>query len=148
MKIEIRETQFDPWIEMAQFQKDVLDPASGGQYGATGVFVGTMRDLNEGDAISRMFLEHYPQMTEAHLEKISQEAKEQWELFDTLILHRVGWVEPNDPIVLVSAWSAHRGAAIEAAKFLIEELKSRAPFWKKEEREGTIERWVKKNRAY
>ncbi|MBT7327923.1 MAG: molybdenum cofactor biosynthesis protein MoaE, partial [Gammaproteobacteria bacterium] len=79
-----------------------------------------------------------------YLGKISQEAAEQWDLLDTLIVHRVGLMMPNDPIVLVAAWSAHRGVAFEAARYLIEELKSRAPFWKKEQLlEG--ERWVANN---
>ncbi len=91
-----------------------------------------------------MLLEHYPGMTDRHLEKISQEAAERWDIIDTLIIHRVGLMMPNDPIVLVAAWSAHRGESFQAARYLIEELKSRAPFWKKEQLEAG-ERWVEHN---
>jgi len=79
-----------------------------GHHGATAAFVGTMRDFNEGDAVHGMTLEHYPGMTEKFLEQISRSAAERWQLLDTLILHRVGTLQPNDPIVLVAVWSAHR----------------------------------------
>ena len=103
-----------------------------------------MRDFNEGDEVRAMTLEHYPGMTEQYLEKISKEAKQRWDLIDCLIIHRVGDVSPNDPIVVVAVWSAHRAAAYEANRYLMEELKSRAPFWKKETlNQGS--RWVEKN---
>ena len=103
-----------------------------------------MRDFNEGDEVRGMFLEHYPGMTERYLEKIAQQAGERWSLSDCLIVHRVGNLLPGDPIVLVAAWSAHRNAAFEASRWLMEELKSKAPFWKKEQlAEGS--RWVAKN---
>ena len=144
MKIKIMESPFNPWDEMQRYEKEVLDPLYAGQYGAATVFSGTMRDFNEGDGVTGMLLEHYPGMTDQYLGKISQEAAEQWDLLDTLIVHRVGLMMPNDPIVLVAAWSAHRGVAFEAARYLIEELKSRAPFWKKEQLlEG--DRWVANN---
>jgi len=97
-----------------------------------------------------MFLEHYPGMTEKHLEKIVQAAKEQWEILETLVIHRVGELLPNDPIVLVAVWSAHRKDAFEASRFIMEDLKSKAPFWKKESLESTGQtaeknRWVQKN---
>ncbi len=142
MTIEIRAGAFDPWRELADFQQQMTGKC--GKYGATTVFVGTMRDFNEGDEVRGMFLEHYPQMTEKYLEKITLEAAQRWELLDMLIIHRVGEILPDDPIVLVAAWTVHRAAAFEAARYLIEELKSRSPFWKKEwlpERE----RWVIKN---
>lgn len=144
MHIEIREEPFLPWEEIQRYEQGVLDPRHAGQYGAATVFSGTMREFNEGDGVSGMFLEHYPGMTDSYLEKISQEAAERWDILDTLILHRVGPLHPNDPIVLVAAWSAHRGEAFAAARYLIEELKSRAPFWKKEQLEGG-ERWVEHN---
>ncbi len=142
MKVELREQAFDPWSELARYQTEVRESA--GQFGATAVFVGTMRDFNEGDTVQAMTLEHYPGMTEQHLGKIGEEAKRRWDILDSLIIHRVGQVLPGDTIVLVAVWSAHRAAALDACRFLIEELKSRAPFWKKEtlpERE----RWVEKN---
>lgn len=141
MAVEIREQAFDPWQSMAEHQQGL---GRHGEYGATAVFVGTMRDFNEGDTVTTMTLEHYPGMTERYLEKLCAEATTRWALLDTLIIHRVGVLSPNDPIVLVAAWSAHRGAAFEACRFLIEGLKSHAPFWKKEALpEGS--RWVEHN---
>ncbi len=144
MHIEIREEPFSPWEEISRYEKEVLDPQQAGQYGAATVFSGTMREFNEGDGVSGMLLEHYPGMTDRYLEKISQEAAERWDILDTLIIHRVGLMQPNDPIVLVAAWSAHRGESFHAARYLIEELKSRAPFWKKEQLDQG-ERWVEHN---
>ncbi len=141
MPAEIRTTPFDPWHETQSYQTTRLEA---GKYGATASFVGTMRDFNQGDNVTSMTLEHYPGMTEQHLEKICTEAIERWELLDCLILHRVGKIEPNEPIVLTVAWSAHRKAAFEACRYLMEELKSRAPFWKKEGLEEG-HRWVDKN---
>ena len=141
MAIEIREQAFDPFAEVQAFQTRMEQQ---GQYGATAIFIGTMRDFNEGDDVSAMLLEHYPGMTEKYLHQISQQAQQRWPLVASLIIHRVGKVYPNDPIVVVAVWSAHRGAAYEANRFLMEELKARAPFWKKESlTEG--ERWVEQN---
>lgn len=142
MKVEIRPQDFDPYQEVSAYQREILQAE--GKYGATAVFVGTMRDFNEGDEVRAMTLEHYPGMTEQYLEKISKEAKQRWDLIDCLIIHRVGDVSPNDPIVVVAVWSAHRAAAYEANRYLMEELKSRAPFWKNETlNQGS--RWVEKN---
>ena len=142
MKVEIRPQDFDPYQEVSAYQREILQAE--GKYGATAVFVGTMRDFNAGDEVRAMTLEHYPGMTEQYLEKISKEAKQRWDLIDCLIIHRVGDVSPNDPIVVVAVWSAHRAAAYEANRYLMEELKSRAPFWKKETlNQGS--RWVEKN---
>ena len=142
MTVEIREQGFDPYREVSNYQQRVLDAA--GKYGATAVFVGSMRDINEGDVVQTMTLEHYPGMTERYLQKISQEAEQRWDIIDSLIIHRVGELQPDEPIVLVAVWSAHRAAAFEASRFLMEELKSRAPFWKKEVL-PTGSRWVEKN---
>jgi molybdopterin synthase catalytic subunit len=142
MSIEIRHRPFDPWALLAEYH--ARPEARSGQFGATAVFVGSMRDFNEGEPVQSMFLEHYPGMTEKYLETISQEAERRWELTDSLIVHRVGELQPGEPIVLVAVWSAHRKAAFEASRFLMEELKSRAPFWKKERLEGEA-RWVEKN---
>lgn len=142
MLAEVRDQPFDPFEELAQFQRRVLSTSA--RAGATAVFIGSMRDLNEGDAVEAMTLEHYPGMTERYLEKIGSEAAERWDLLDTLIVHRVGDMQPGEPIVLVAAWSAHRGEAFAACRYLIEELKHRAPFWKKE-RLGEQERWVEQN---
>ncbi len=142
MTVAIREQGFDPYQEVNHYQQSVLNAA--GKYGATAVFVGSMRDMNEGDAVQAMTLEHYPGMTEKFLEKISQEARQRWDIIDSLIIHRVGDLHPDEPIVLVAVWSAHRAAAFEVCRFLMEELKSQAPFWKKEVL-TTGSRWVEKN---
>ena len=141
MKIEIRDRPFEPYAELQAYQQ-AMDRA--GQYGATAVFVGTMRDLNEGDQVRAMQLEHYAGMTENYLEKISREAADKWSLLDSLIMHRTGEMKPAEPIVLVAVWSAHRRDAFEASRWLMEELKSKAPFWKKEFLEQG-ERWVQQN---
>ena len=142
MTVAIREQGFDPYQEVSDYQLTVLDAA--GKYGATAVFVGSMRDINEGDTVQVMTLEHYPGMTERYLEKITNAARLRWDIIDSLIIHRVGDLHPDEPIVLVAVWSAHRAAAFEASRFLMEELKSRAPFWKKEVL-STGSRWVEKN---
>jgi molybdopterin synthase catalytic subunit len=142
MQVELRGEGFDPWQEIQRYEKNQSPLV--GKYGATSVFVGTMRDFNEGDDVSAMTLEHYPAMTQKHLEKISQEAMQQWDILDTLIIHRFGNILPNDPIVLVVVWSAHRAESFSACRYLIEELKTRAPFWKKEFLEDNV-RWVTKN---
>lgn len=142
MIVELRPEPFDPYEELRRYQGEAASLA--GRFGATAVFVGTMRELNEGEEVREMTLEHYPEMTERHLAALSREAAGRWDLLDTLILHRVGGVRPNDAIVLVAVWAAHRGAALDACSFLIEDLKSKAPFWKKEElAQGS--RWVEKN---
>lgn len=142
MTVEVRAAAFDPYAELRRHQEQVL--GSRGKYGATVSFVGTMRDFSEGEAVEVMTLEHYPGMTEKHLSTICDEAHRRWDILDAFILHRVGELRPNDPIVLVAVWSAHRAAAFEACRYLIEELKSRAPFWK-QEHHGQGARWVARN---
>jgi len=100
--------------------------------GAVVSFTGLVRDASHGQAVRAMTLEHYPGMTERHLEEICADAHARWELLEVLVIHRVGELAPGDPIVLVAVWSAHRAAAFEASRFIMEDLKSRAPFWKKE----------------
>jgi molybdopterin synthase catalytic subunit len=142
MNIELLGDAFDPWLELRRHQD--ANPQLAGRYGATSIFVGTMRDFNEGDTVEAMTLEHYPAMTRKHLEDIAREATERWNLLDTLIIHRYGDIRPNDPIVLLAVWSTHRADSFPACRYLIEELKTRAPFWKKEVLEGAA-RWVEKN---
>ncbi|MBX2868216.1 MAG: molybdenum cofactor biosynthesis protein MoaE [Acidiferrobacterales bacterium] len=142
MKVEIRPEAYDPWVEIGAYQAAL--PA--GSYGASAVFVGTMRDFNEGDDVESMLLEHYPGMTEQQLEELAQNSLKYHGLIDVMVLHRVGEVRPNDPIVVVAAWSAHRKAAFDACREMMENLKSVATFWKKEQlKEGV--RWVEKNTA-
>lgn len=145
MKVEIFDKPYDPWYEAKSYQDECLDT---GKYGAMALFVGTMRDLNEGDAVISMTLEHYPEMTQKHLEKITEDAINKFDILDVLLMHRVGQVFPSDPIVCVAVWSIHRAAAYDANRFVMEDLKAKAPFWKKEVLEGeqeANERWVKKN---
>ena len=140
MLVELRPEAFEPYQELANYQQSV--PVN--QYGATAVFVGSMRDFNDGDTVQKMWLEHYPGMTEKYLQTIATEAMTKWQLLDVMIIHRVGEVSPNDSIVVVAAWSAHRAAAFDASRYLMEELKSRAPFWKKEQLDSKM-RWVEQN---
>jgi molybdopterin synthase catalytic subunit len=111
------------------------------EVGALVSFVGLMRDVNAGDRVSGMTLEHYPGMTEKALRAIAEEAARRWEVTSVRIVHRVGALEPQDPIVLVAVTAPHRGTAFRACEFLIDYLKTRAPFWKKE-LTSTGERWV------
>lgn len=114
---------------------------SDARVGAIASFVGTVRDLNEGEGVSGMTLEHYPGMTEKALEEISREAAQRFDIIDSLVIHRVGPLRPRDQIVLVAVTSAHRGEAFRACEFIMDFLKTRAPFWKKEQTSGGT-RWV------
>ena len=129
---------FNPWDETQAFQREHLQS---GHFGATASFVGTMRDFNIDDTVSHMTLEHYPAMTQHYLDNLCAACQEKYPLDDCLIIHRYGGILPGEPIVLTVAWSAHRAAAFDACRFLMEELKSHAPFWKKEITD-TGERWV------
>ena len=123
-----------------------IEALRAGHTGIGGIcsFMGTVRDIAGNEAVSTMTLEHYPGMTENHLTEICEQACKQWAVLDALILHRVGEIEIGDPIVLVSIWTAHRGDAFDACRFIMEDLKSKAPFWKKEMlKDG--ERWVESN---
>lgn len=136
--IEIIHHSFDPFAALQGHQQQHL---ATGKHGACASFIGSMRDFNEGDTVQAMSLEYYPGMTEKYLEKICMDAMQRWKILDCLIIHRVGDINPGDPIVLTAAWSAHRGAAFDACRFLMEELKSNAPFWKKEKLDHG-ERWL------
>lgn len=142
MAISLRDRPFNPYEELIQLQDRVL--LRSGKYGATCSFVGVMRDFNDGETVSRMVLEYYPGMTEKHLQKIIEDARHRWSLTDVLIIHRTGEIFPNDPIVLVAVWATHRGLAFDACRYITEELKAKAPFWKKETTPNG-ERWVDKN---
>lgn len=137
MRIELSGEALDAWALLAEHQAGL----DAGAYGANAVFIGSMRDFNQGDGVSEMRLEHYPGMTENFLARIAAEAAEKWQVLDMLVVHRYGPVRPGDPIVVIGVWSAHRAQAFDACRYLIEELKARAPFWKKE-RTRAGERWV------
>ena len=109
--------------------------------GAVAAFIGTVRDVNDAAAITGMTLEHYPGMTEAALEDIVADARRRFDVADVVVIHRVGPLVPGDQIVLVGVTSAHRGMAFDACEFVMDMLKTRAPFWKKE-RTPEGERWV------
>ena len=115
--------------------------AGQGKVGAMVNFIGLVRDMNDGDAINTLTLEHYPEMTQKALAAIELEAKARWDVIDALIIHRVGTLQPLDQIVLVAVTSTHRGEAFKACEFIMDYLKTSAPFWKKEiTNQG--ERWV------
>jgi molybdopterin synthase catalytic subunit len=134
--IRVQTADFDQGNELEQ-----LRLKNHGRAGAIVSFTGLVRDLNEGENIVRMTLEHYPGMTEKVLADLECEAQARWELTATLIIHRVGPLLPDDRIVFVAAASAHRQQAFRACEFLIDTLKTRAPFWKKEATPRG-ERWV------
>ena len=115
--------------------------AGQGNVGAMVSFVGLVRDMNDGDTINTLTLEHYPEMTEKALAAIENEAKLRWDIIESLIIHRVGTLKPLDQIVLVAVTSAHRGEAFKACEFIMDYLKTSAPFWKKEVTNHS-ERWV------
>ncbi len=140
MTIRVQEAAFNPW-EVLDAHEQAEHARLAGQTGGVAVFVGSMRDFNQGQSVTAMTLEHYPGMTEAYLGRIRDEAQRRWELVDSLILHRVGPLAPGEPIVLVACWAEHREAAFAACRYLIDELKTRAPFWKQEQT-GAGLRWV------
>jgi molybdopterin synthase catalytic subunit len=138
--VRVQEAPFDAGREIAALTEGRRD------VGAVATFVGLVRDLNEGSAVSRMTLEHYPGMTERALEDICAQAAARWDLLDLRVVHRVGPLAPGDAIVLVAVSSAHRGEAFAACEFVMDYLKTRAPFWKKEVTPAG-ERWVEARSA-
>ena len=135
-EVSVQPTPLDVQAEMAEFNG--ADASVGGVVS----FVGLMRDMNEGDRVQAMTLEHYPGMTEKALEAIVSQAAERWETLMIRVVHRVGEVRPQDPIVLVAVASAHRGEAFRACEFIIDYLKTQAPFWKREQIVDGRARWV------
>lgn len=135
MPIRVQTEDFDLTSEVAQLR--ALNP----KVGAIVTFVGTVRDLNEGADVAEMELEHYPGMTEKSLQDIVAQARTRWEFFDALVVHRVGPLKPLDQIVLVAITSSHRGEAFAACEFIMDYLKTAAPFWKKEQTPDGA-RWV------
>lgn len=135
MPVRVQHEDFDLSTEVAALR------AGRPQVGAVACFVGTVRDINQGSGVSSLTLEHYPGMTEKALQQIVDSARARWVLDEVLVIHRVGPLQPLEQIVLVAVTSAHRGEAIAACEFVIDWLKTDAPFWKKElTPEG--ERWV------
>ena len=135
MRVRVQTEDFDVSAELAALRAD------NAKVGAVVSFVGTVRDVSDGEQVAAMELEHYPGMTEKSLTAIAQEARRRWPGSDILIVHRVGKLMPCDQIVLAAATAAHRQAAFEACAFVMDYLKTQAPFWKKETT-ATGERWV------
>ena len=150
MGVRVQTEDFDIAREIAALR------AANPKVGAVASFIGTVRDVNEGSAVATMTLEHYPGMTEKALEAIVAEARSRWRIIDATVIHRVGELKPLDQIVLVVVVGEHRGDAFAACEFLMDYLKTRAPFWKKEQTpaggrwvdargadDAAAERWVK-----
>jgi molybdopterin synthase catalytic subunit len=135
MPVRIQTEDFDVGQELAALR------AGDRSVGAVAAFIGTVRDVNESTRVATMTLEHYPGMTEKALADIVASAKSRWDIADALVIHRVGALRPADQIVLVGVTSAHRGEAFAACEFIIDFLKTQAPFWKKEDT-PTGARWV------
>jgi molybdopterin synthase catalytic subunit len=135
LSVRIQREDFDAGAEIARLRAD--DP----RIGAVAGFVGVARDRNDGSDVATLTLEHYPGMTERAIEAIIAQARARWQVIDILVIHRIGMLKPLDQIVLVAVTSSHRGDAFAACEFVMDYLKTEAPFWKKESTpEG--ERWV------
>lgn len=126
MPVRVQTADFDAGAEIARLRAN--DP----RVGAVASFIGVARDINDGAAVATLTLEHYPGMTERALEAICARARERWDLLDVLVVHRVGEMKPLDQIVLVVVTSSHRGEAFAACEFVMDYLKTEAPFWKRE----------------
>ena len=135
MPVRIQTEDFDVSRELAALR------GGDARVGAVAAFVGTVRDVNDAAAVTTMTLEHYPGMTEKALAAIVDEAKARWDILEALVIHRIGELGPTDQIVLAAVTSAHRGEAFAACEFLMDYLKTRAPFWKKEQTPAGA-RWV------
>lgn len=133
MSVRVQTEDFDVGAESRALQAETV--------GGIALFVGTVRGLSSDDGVTAMTLEHFPGMTESELERIEAEARQRWPLEDVTIIHRVGRLLPGEQIVMVAAASAHRQAAFDAAQFIMDFLKTDAPFWKAEERDGKTS-WV------
>ena len=135
MPVRIQTEDFDLSLELKKLR------AGDARVGAVAAFVGTVRDRNDGSEVAAMTLEHYPGMTEKSLEEIIEKAKARWDIYDVLIIHRVGPLQVEDQIVLTAVTSAHRGEAFAACEYVMDYLKTLAPFWKKEDTPEGV-RWV------
>ena len=135
MTVRIQAVDFDVSTEIAALRRN--NP----KVGAVASFVGVVRDINDGGTVAEMTLEHYPGMTEKAIEEIIGQARSRWNVLNVLVIHRVGQLKPMDQIVLVVVAGAHRGEAFAACEFIMDYLKTRAPFWKKEQT-GKGARWV------
>ncbi|MDG1074061.1 MAG: molybdenum cofactor biosynthesis protein MoaE [Methylophilaceae bacterium] len=135
MSVRVQTADFDVAAALAEMRLASAD------IGAVVSFIGQVRDINDGDTVNTLTLEHYPQMTERMLASIEKEAQSRWNIVNSLIIHRVGTLKPLDQIVLVAVASAHRGDAFKACEFMMDYLKNQAPFWKKESTPDG-DRWI------
>jgi molybdopterin synthase catalytic subunit len=135
MPVKVQTADFDLSLEVAKLRQ------GDARVGAVACFIGTVRDLNMGTGVSTLTLEHYAGMTELALEDICQQAAKRFDIYNSLVIHRYGEMKPLDQIVLVAVTSAHRGEAFKACEFIMDYLKTQAPFWKKEQTPKG-ERWV------
>ncbi len=133
MTVRVQREDFEPGAEIARLQRE--------DAGAVVSFIGVVRGESHGEKLVSMTLEHFPGMTERELDRIAREARSRWSLSGVSVVHRVGELKPGERIVLVVTAAAHRKAAFEAAEFLMDYLKTRAPFWKRELR-ASGEHWV------
>jgi molybdopterin synthase catalytic subunit len=140
MTVRIQTEDFDSGREIAALRQG--NPA----IGAIASFIGVVRDVNDGNSVAEMTLEHYPGMTEKSITEIIVQAKSRWSIFDVLVIHRIGRLRPLDQIVLVVVTGAHRGDAFAACEFVMDYLKTRAPFWKKEHTPEGV-RWVESRQS-
>jgi molybdopterin synthase catalytic subunit len=134
LSIRVQREDFDVGAELAAMRGNRA-------IGALACFVGLVRDVNDGAAVRGLTLEHYPGMTEKALEDIVEQARSRWNIMDVRVVHRVGALAPTDQIVFVAVAGAHRGEAFAACEFIMDYLKTQAPFWKKEQTPAG-ERWV------
>ena len=135
MPVRVQQQDFDCGAEIARLR------GTDGRVGAVASFIGTVRDVNEGAGVATMTLEQYPGRTEKALEAICADARSRWDVLHTLVVHRYGELQPSDQIVLVAVTSAHRGEAFSACQYIMDYLKTEAPFWKKE-KTPQGDRWV------
>jgi molybdopterin synthase catalytic subunit len=135
-QVRIQTEDFDSGAEIARLHRDALG------VGAVASFIGVCRNRNEGDAVTQMELEHYPGMTEQSIERMIDEARKRFNIVNASVIHRVGIIKPGEQIVLVAVSSSHRGVAFQACEFLMDYLKTQAPFWKKETLPNGTARWV------
>jgi molybdopterin synthase catalytic subunit len=133
--VRVQSEDFDVAVEIANLR------AQNASVGAVASFIGCVRDLNDGDHVGLLYLEHYPGMTENELSRICLEAAARWNVIDSLVIHRIGELKPLDQIVFVAVTSAHRSDAFRACEFIMDYLKTQAPFWKRESTPNGM-RWV------
>lgn len=141
MPVVLQDFGFSPYQRLQDYEKQCRRP---GESGATVNFIGSVRDMHAGLCVDAMTIECYPEMALQEIEQLCEDAVEQWQLDDFLVMHRYGKVEPGDTLVLVAVWSAHRQQAFDACRYIIHHLKHKAPFWKQEHR-GDSSRWLESN---